>query len=150
MAEYEWNMTFIDGEGHTASTGGNLNVADEAAAVARMTALSQLVVAGINGRMTKIGLTRTVALPAANPANPDPRSEVERKAAFTFLTAADKRCRISFPTWNPLYIQANSDVVFPAIGDPIVAELVGGSYRDTNDQLLVSLISYLEAYGRKR
>ena len=150
MPNYVWSVTYIDGEGHKANTGGQLVAVDYATARANVITLLGEMSGITNGKMVNATVGEDLPLPAANPSAPAPSSEVELKAIFTFLCANNKRTRVSIPTLDRLNVLDNSDVIDPAVADPFRIAFVNGGFADSNYSDATALVSAKEGYGRKR
>lgn len=150
MANFTWNISIIDGEGHKSSIGGFLTAVDQPTAVTRLGLLAGEVPALINGRITNVQLTEELPLPLGNLAIPDESSEVELKGVFTFLCANNKRTRLSVPTLNRANILPNSDVIDGAVAGTFASTAIGNNFADSNYSDMTALVSAMEGYGRKR
>ena len=147
---YDFTATLIDGEGHKSNVSARLNAVNEAAAITRAGALLQHIYSFIDGKVLGAKIAINLTLPVGNPAVPDAGSDVELKGVFTFLCANGKRMRISVPTLNRAHIFPNTDVLDDNGPEGFAGEIIDGGWVDSNDSDVVSLISQLEGYGKKR
>lgn len=144
---WNWAISIKDGKGKTSTMGGYLaTAATLAQALASVNTLATLVGAETEGRVTKVLVTQAGTLPAANPAVPDPLSQVEEKGLFTFRCSNEKVTQISIPTFDheSHMVPNKDDIDLTDAGvAAVVAHLLdaGAFFTDSNGASLATLES---------
>jgi hypothetical protein len=109
------------------------------ATVALITAVSGCAVTGYS---ISTGKTE-IAAPA-----PGLNSRVERRAEFTFRTAAAKKANFGFPDPSPTVVNTNGGIISTQVDlAALITDLLGG-YCDSNGSDLSALIADAQIYNR--
>lgn len=148
-----------DGQGQRSTmevNRGEATMLEAGEALDGVEAFAAAILPYIEGRIVEVGIAASGVLPAGNPADPDPDSNVEEKAMFLYESqdgdGVRHKGRISVPTVNKeLAFIDNTDRVVPAFQAAVSTLLENGEYTDSRGDEIVSVAEGRQTYrNRKR